>query len=318
MERDKFLEKVSGSLLGLAVGDALGMPANGLVPFEVNSRFQYIDGFYPGTSLPAGAHTGVTNSALLAAAALIGAASAAEVFSKYAHSMRPGSLDDDTKDAILKGMPSESLDGWFLSRLVPVGVAVAAKNLNQSDHIDLCKTMVGFSHKRKLAMLAGFVVSSVVMEMSTNAAELSATDLYDKEGSLLDRLVNMSERAERGFENEPEKLWQRLLYVRRGLQRGAKHAEIIGLNGNSANILESVPFSLFCFLNSPDSFDCVNRAASMGRAASLNASLTGAFVGAYLGSAPIREDLRDGVQNSGRIREAGKRLVDAVWVEKAV
>ena len=73
MDQKFLLDRYVGSLLGMAAGDAYGMPANNHSPYSVNCLFQYIDSFYPcnKTGRKAGSYSGVTQLALLEALSLI-------------------------------------------------------------------------------------------------------------------------------------------------------------------------------------------------------------------------------------------------------
>jgi len=64
------LARFQGCLVGLAVGDALGMPAEGLSPEEVARRFGRIDDLVDGW-LPAGSTTDDTAQALMLAESLV-------------------------------------------------------------------------------------------------------------------------------------------------------------------------------------------------------------------------------------------------------
>ena len=141
-------ERAYGALLGLALGDALGMPTQALDPALVRERYGLLDGFRPGppdnsisAGVPAGRVTDDTDQAVIVAELLVAgrgrvdpAALAERLLAWEARMRAAGSLDllgPSTRralDRLASGVsPLESGRGGTTNgaamRIAPVGIA---------------------------------------------------------------------------------------------------------------------------------------------------------------------------------------------------
>lgn len=318
MNDEALLDKFAGCLLGLAYGDAIGMPAEDLKPVQVWSRFQWIDGFFdcPRTSQKGGHYTAVTQLSMLQAMTIVtsgldgpenfaAAMKAAEAASKARWSRWKWGIAEN------KTGPSH-LQDILPARMVPLGLFFAAKPSPDTELLKACKKMAA-PNISKAAILGSFAVAWAVKELVRHKESLASLDeIYLADNSMVSRLVGMCRKIEDKIDPEiGNELWRRLDFARKKTDAGAKVEEFAGLNGNGWGHLESVPFSLFCFLRGPDDCKSVFSAANMGGASSLNAALVGALVGAHVGSGYIKETTPTAVEGAARIIEVSKRLLVA-------
>ena len=328
MDRQVILERMAGCLVGTAIGDALGAPANGLSPYAVSFRFQRIDGFYGSLGREPGQYGSVTCRAIATAASIAkDGRFSKETFAKaQVDFMRRNAAKwspDEGEQSLLHGdnsalLGTDTLDPAFLTRAIPIGMAFSKNENGDREMSDAVKVATNLTSSIKRASLCGFVVAKAVKEIIRNGHLLTKrSEAYDSGNSFLSRLQGICMNHESKWEQgeNADTLWKRLLSVRRFLQSDMSTEAFVGTHGNGNSCLEAVPFALFCFLREPDDFRSVNVAASMGGAASLNAAMVGAFVGACVGAPSIPERLKGSVEHMGQIATLAERLLSAV--EKA-
>jgi poly(ADP-ribose) glycohydrolase ARH3 len=91
---------------------------------------------------------------------------------------------------------------------------------------------------------------------------------------------------------------------------GSSADQVIAQLGTGIAAPESVPTALYAFLRSPQSFvTAVTYAVSLGGDTDTIAAMTGALVGAYLGEEAIPEVAREQVEGAARLREVADALL---------
>jgi len=317
MDQKTLTDKISGCLLGMAIGDAMGRPANGLSPYDVLRRYQVIDGFYsPDPSDKKGEKAGkygeLTRLGLILAGKLSAKGTDKDVIlaaHQEALPMLPASWVGPIS-AAQRDLQSDhglsSLDPDLVPKMIPLGAwAARVPVMSDEDLLRACKAVAWPTHSSRPAILMGWMVAKAIREVIRNGDALSdRADLYEGDKSLLARMVGFCQRVEAGFKSHEvldDRLSFRLEYVRMSLQAGKRTEELVGTFGNSRDVLEVVGFSLFCALKQPDDFQAICVAASKGGRASVNASLVGAICGAYVGTALFPKGMIEGVHNSARI-----------------
>lgn len=322
---DNISDKFAGALLGLAIGDAMGSPVNGMSPYQIYIKYQNIDGFYacPKTQRGPGKYSGVAQTALLAA----NAAAHPEFDSKRMGDTLLSKLDKldrewdmPTINALVKiregagydacGDPT-SVDGACLPRTTVAGLLGSKKGLTDGEVSNICRTIISISHRRKTTRLCAFIHALVIKELTGKLEDIEPPELFENDHSLVARLVKIATAAEASFgEEEPEgdRLWMRLNFLRKSLMKRMPLVEFAGITGNSGSCLDSLCISLYSFMRKPGEFACIGKSAELGGAAGLNAALTGAMLGAYKGTVALREDQQEGVDNASRIRNIAQEL----------
>jgi ADP-ribosyl-[dinitrogen reductase] hydrolase len=221
-------DRIAGTLLGTAVGDALGLPCEGMSAKRIARRFGRLDRYH-----------------------LIG---------------RTGYVSDDTEQSALvaqslakhPGDPERcarafrrSLVGWFWR--LPWGIGMAT--------IRSCfRTMLGFSRTGVRSAGNGSAMRAAVigalfhdqpqrrLEFGTAIATSTHTDDRSVQGALfVAELAAVGPNEARRIVTEPE-LGAALDLAVELANRNASTSEAAGLLQTSGYVVHSVPFALFCYL----------------------------------------------------------------------
>lgn len=283
MDKETLKDKFAGSILGLAIGDAMGVPVNGLSPFQVMTRFHApIDGFYPGNGQPAGKYSSE-------AAAALNLASAVE---------KAGRFDLNSLTEVSKKIPYSPSDGakTVFSRFVPISLYAAATGMEGQEFVNNCKQIGSSIGLQKKDLLAVFIFAETLRSVVRNSTELTKPyELYDSDNSLLSRLIQMTVKSEVKFGEDglEDRLSEKLVYVRRRLQTNTDLPEFFGVIGKFGGIAESLQSVLFGYMCAPDDFGTICRMVSMGHSASIHGAMVGSLVGATTGLALLPQDMKD-------------------------
>lgn len=279
-------ERTLGSILGLGIGDALGMPVTGLSAEQVRERFGSIDRYHPrafedGTELKAGEFSDETEIALCIMETytsangeldpeLIRARMQFLARGESRRWMSPatlGSLDDENEPW---HRSTASDDPEVALRGIPIGMIHAGPAIDEAALYRDIEIVVGLTHSSRAA------VDQAAMVALAEARVLSGRD---DQGTLLDSLIRMAPNDE---------LAQAL--------RDAKAGQI-DRSGNAA--LDVITSGLAAFAAAERFEDAVFSAATAGGAADSRAAFAGALAGAHFGAGGIPQTLIDELE--GRI-----------------
>ena len=296
-------ERAVGALIGLAVGDALGMPTQGLSRERITSTVGRVTGLLPAppdhpiaAGLPAGSVTDDTEQALLVADLLIegrGRVDPGRLAARLAdweQRMRErGSLDllgPSTRkavQAVLEGVPPElagttGTTNGAAMRIAPVGIATPSDDLPAL--VDRVEEACLVSHGTSVAIAGAAAVAAAVS---------AAVD-----GRPLHLAVALAIRAAR--EGVRRGTWvagadvgARIAWVLERAARGEPGStvpEIVALVGTSLATQESVPASFAMLALHPDDpWAACCEAAGLGGDTDTIAAMAGAIGGAVHGAA---------------------------------
>lgn len=315
------LDQMQGVLLGAAVGDALGLPREGLSP----ERALRIFGDRPlghkfffghGMTSDDAEHACITAQALLAAP---------NDERRFAQSL------------------AWRLRGWFAAMPAAVGWATLRA---------LLKSWIGFSPENSGVFSAGngpAMRAPVIGACLANQPEriaayirlstrMTHTDPRAEDGALAIALAT-AHGVRRGPHNvsrnelldeiqhriREKELHQALEQVREHLSRGSsmvEFAQALGFaKGVSGYMLHTVPAALFCWLSSPaDIQRCVEDVILLGGDADSTGAIVGALAGATAGASAIPEAWIAGITDWPRsitwMKTLGQRLAQAFDPEK--
>jgi len=321
MNPETLEDKFCGCLLGLACGDAMGMPTEGLSPYEVWLKYQKIDGFYGKGSKNAGSYTGVTQLALLECVTMIASngsinqkiSSEKLLDTKKRGKYRWRSPFDRglERSAEIQTRVAED-DAEFISRCLPFALLSSPNLPDEEGLLKACKEISSLSTIDRYAILSAFAITWVSKELIRNSSAMESLDeLCLSDNSMISRLIDICRQVECIIEKKEkiqDKLSIRLQQMRTKVDQDRSLEEFVGINGNSWRHIEAVPLSLFCFLKGSDDLDSVKNAATLGGASSFVAGMTGALVGCYSGLGFIPEDTRNSIEGQGSIMELSRRL----------
>ena len=153
MNKEFIVDRFAGCLLGLAVGDALGAPVDGMTYFQVmNTYHTPIDMFYPYGTFPAGKYTCETLSCMNIVAAISDAGGKLdETIAKAAHERIA------TRCLYDPSMGAKTL----LAKVVPIGLMTAAYGLEDQELVSNCKS-VALPGMKKRDVLATFLFAYAI------------------------------------------------------------------------------------------------------------------------------------------------------------
>lgn len=323
-----FMDRAKGALLGLAIGDALGAPFDGMAPYDIYQKFGTPDGYYDslGSKRTCGQYTANTQLALLIAACVATNTSKTPDWRNLfagAHVKAIGNArdwDETTKNATDRFARTQKLDdcgeasttGFFLPKAIPLGIWSAIKDVGDDGLVKGAASIASFSHKGMAQALALASIAMVVRDSLRR--NIGGKDklpnpyiLYQDEDSLFARVIQMCRKHET---DDQKSLAGRLDFARRKLQAQVSLKEFVGDNGNSCDVYEATPLSLFCFFKKYDDFGSISAAAARGGAASLNSCLVGGMVGSYAGTSFLadKKDMMDDLEESPRILALAEKL----------
>lgn len=309
--RDRF----RGALLGAAVGDLLGRPAQGLSPRDVAELYGRID---EGRLAPGAAAPDPEPPALLHLARVLvsrGRHDPKELAALYAGT--PGAAGSGgaefARNVLERGYP------WFEAgagaaesapavRIAPLALCRAGdfRRLKLEAGIDAAVT-----HPGPVAV-AGAIGQAAAIARVLHAPP-GSLDILGFGRALAPAIAGIEpDRAARPRANRPtSSLWRRVgTDLPALLLRRATPEEIAEALGNGPLAIEGIPFAWACFLLSPGGFAAaVLSAVNLGNDAQGTASIAGALCGAYAGASGIPEKLRAAVPWKRELESAADALL---------
>jgi poly(ADP-ribose) glycohydrolase ARH3 len=317
INKELIKSKFIGALLGTAVGDAMGMPVEGLSQSEITRRFGKIDKFIDGW-MPKGHYTDDTQLMIGVAESLIESKgfdgeNMAHKFLDNFEAYRgygPGTVrvlqgiiyGQRWDEAALHIYGGGSFGNGAAMRIAPVGVLLHSK---PEQMLDIAEGTSRITHTHPLG-IEGALLQAYAVGLATYSRRAHPCELDKLE--FIDQLLELAEE---------DYYLLKLKKIKEFISRGKKpsEAEAISVLGVSVKAHESVPMALYCFLNKCDSFrEAVSYAVNMGGDTDTLGAMTGALVGALHGRADIPDDLQDGLENDSKgkdyIINLGERLFE--------
>jgi poly(ADP-ribose) glycohydrolase ARH3 len=303
--------KFEGCLLGLAIGDALGMPFEGWRASSILSRLGHkVNDFLPCAErgLRAGQWTDDTKMALQLARSIIrskGRLDPADAARSYVAWFDSGDLRGigrTTAEAILrlkKGVPwnESGKTGEYAAgngtamRAAPVGL------LNCNNHRKLLEDSrldAIITHNNAEAVAGSRAVNFFI------ARGVCQPDTKEARRGLIDECIKFI---------GPCKVADRLKRAGKLLKEGLPAGTAIGALGAGGYVVETVASAVFCFLKTPDDFEATVTAAVMGGDdADTTGAVAGAISGAWNGAWGIPRRWIERVEDSAEIRSIAGRL----------
>ncbi len=292
-------DRYRGAMLGTAIGDALGRPAEGLSPRNIQAAFGELTDFQPWlgwTDGPTGTFTDDTEMALCIAQSIV-----------EQQGIDPDDLADRFRawGRIGRGMGSATRaacrrigDGfaWYEagSDSAGNGAAMRAAPIGLFDSIDMdalrtdAAVTAAITHNQATAVASTVVTAYTVAHLlHTPVGSFDADDLLIGIEAIM---VGIEDPAlpERRDPRSVVTLLQRIRDVFAIRDRSLE--EIFALTHNGAFVLESLPAALAAFLSSPEDPERIIIAAvNAGYDADTVGAIAGAFAGAYHGESGLPE-----------------------------
>jgi hypothetical protein len=180
MEENILTDKAPACLLGLAIGEGMGLPADSLTPYEVLSRFGKIAGFFQGPSPILGDYGRGTACAGRIASDIVVSNKIPDPF--------PLSPSQDVAERTRLAFPAAA----------PVVLFLRNAKVAEPDIAKACKGIASGLGMNGEEGLAVCVYAYMLGEAAANSAALATPyDTYESDNSLLSRVIKMSAEAEK-------------------------------------------------------------------------------------------------------------------------
>lgn len=304
------LDRFRGCLLGLAAGDALGMPVEGYTADEIKAKFGEVRDMMPAqeghfhAGLEAGQYTDDTLETLLLAESMIESSGfSAERFSiKLREWGSSWPLDESasrgaglaTKSSVEKMIAGSS---WKESgAMIPTcGSAMRAAPIGLVYRCDL-SLVSGYADLQSLPTHCGSAARAGSIAMA--AAIALCTNGFPKE-TVLHTACNLARKVDREFADRLA--WTESLI-------GLEPEKALAAIGNSPEVSETVPAAFYCFLKFKPEEGLIAAASGGGDTDSI-ASIAGSLFGASKGSSWIPERWLTCLESRDRVEKVSEELV---------
>jgi ADP-ribosylglycohydrolase len=335
-------DRIRGCLVGLAVGDALGMPVETMSPSAIRlaTNGHGVNGYLAPIQrriedtrgLPPGSWTDDTQLTLAVARSLVRANGfdlrdqADELVSEWrrttfgwggttAHSARElderRRLPDDPAPMPIK--PGDGCGNGVAMRISPLAVwCYAVRDLTETEPFLTWTMRLGLmTHGDPRASLAAIAIGTAVgAALHLPERRVPAENVRFAVYRLVDRFVRLAEERWANYRPSSELLSERLRVAERHLADPLLLRRAVG---TGCFALQSVPFAIGTFLRRPYSFRAaVLEAVNAGGDADTTASMVGAMCGATVGLGGIPENLVAGLHDANRILKAADELIEAI------
>jgi len=292
------IEKCRGAIVGFAIGDALGMPVEGLSMSEIRERYGIIEDFLPSPygDLKEGEWTDDTEQMLVLAYSILrNGYFNPEDFAnalKGIENVRLGPTSKEAIENLRKGIP------WTLSgvesdtcgsamRVLPIGL-VYSFSLELVERYALASSVV--THRGPA--IAGAVAIAVAAACIMNEMER-------------DEIVREVCGRVRKFD---EFLADKIMMAYH--LAGEDYELVAGIIGNTVSVYESVPFAFYCFFSSKHFEECALKAVNAGGDADSVAAMACGLMGCMRGIGDIPGRWRRRVKDYDILIATADRLHD--------
>lgn len=316
-------DDIFGSLLGTAVGDALGMPIEGLSHQNVRTYYKGIKEYRNDDErkdLSAGQWTDDTQMTFALVRALTEypaqpaewpGAVANEYLELRPEARRWGETTTTAVDRLADGVsPAESgsakrpTDGAAM-RAAPLGVWWAASEADRGEAFDACRQVLGVTHRHPAALAAGW--GQVV---AVRSALVSTVDTFDRD-DFWDRLIESTMWAESELDGGNA--------VSSRLDALGGHLDSFPLDlrdlcdGVGVRANEAWPFACAMFARRPHLLEnTLLSGINVGGDADTTGAMMGAILGALHGWSAVPTEWKDGLERCDELEAQAEAFSESV------
>ncbi|MEJ1242464.1 ADP-ribosylglycohydrolase family protein [Chryseolinea sp. T2] len=296
MARDKLLERISGCFLGLAVGDALGVPVEFRSRKDLDAR--PVDGMrgYGTWHQAPGTWSDDSSMTFCLAESLAGSYDLRDIANGFLRWYREGywaahyhvfDIGETTRHALSRikggedplfsgGLDVESNGNGSLMRIAPV--ALYSHGLNEADFFARIREVSGITHAHFRSVFSCYLFGTIVREILCNKSKSEAL------ASAAARVKEFAAVSE--FNRDELGRFERILSGR--LLQAERNS--INSDGYVVSTLEA---AIWSFLTTDNYKDAVLKAVNLGEDTDTTACVTGALAGLYYGEAAIPSQWRE-------------------------
>ncbi|MBO8181508.1 MAG: ADP-ribosylglycohydrolase family protein [Archaeoglobus sp.] len=290
-----------GCILGVAIGDALGMPTEGMGFDEIRRTYGFVEDLLPSPlgDLKAGEWTDDTEQMIILAESIVDRiyldpddfASKLVSWAENAFKIRSGQTTRQALRNLLRGVPwdkagVDSATCGAAMRVAPIGL-VYHFNLDLVERYAVISASV--THKNDSAFAGAVAVS---MAISTLISDFNEEEM-------------LAEVISRSGKYDPL-LSEKISYV--GEIRDAELEYAVEKLGNSIMVWDVVPMAFYCVLSSKNFSEAVKKGANAGGDTDSIAAIAGAISGAKFGVKEIPENWKKSVKDSSYLLKLADQL----------
>lgn len=287
------IDKVSGSILGFSIGEALGIPTIGMTPYTVFSRFNKTDSYFMADNGKQ-AEIGDESASLI-------------IFSR-------AEIENITIESLKENKKINSLITPY-AYIIPKALKVAIQQKSRHEIGTFCREIPGNSSIQD--SLCRFIFGNLIKEIFTGFENEGPFALYEGPNSFLTRMIQLAFDAEQKDPtfNYKTSIGERLLFTRNKLMKLDNTVPMfIGINGNTEELPVLLTNAIFLYMRAPDAFSTVIEAASVGGASSKLASMVGCLVGTTIGISKIPPEFRTDLCESVQLEALAIKFANACQV----
>ncbi len=332
------LDKVLGMLVGVAIGDALGLPVEALTRSEISTQFGSVRGyaspqsnrFLEGKMTSPGSCSDDTQLTLAVANGLASAGEGLNIKQVVEriieqHVIAFRKTADGWGDSTIRGVaavagatipapkwtsPGNTGKGNGICMKVGPLAPYAIRHGWESPQLaDCLEQLCSFTHPSSLAVASGLAQVQALMYCLTHHNEnFDATKfIADLEASCM--------VGERYFRHKDDEEGDRLSSRFASLHDASKWDDerlINEFGGGSSYVYNSLPFSHAIFLSNPFDINTLYRAVNIGGDTDSNASMVGALLGALNGTSFFSEELKGGLADQTGLGQSARQFCSAL------
>ncbi len=307
-------DRCAGCLLGLAIGDALGMPFEGMPAHRIRQQYGVVTDFLAGRELAAGQYTDDTKMMLCIAESIVerGRVDAEDIARRFVDWYDGGDLRGIGHTCLESILKLKSGVGWRQSgrqgnwaagngtamRIAPVGIFDCHDLQRLRD--DCWATSIS-THNNSEAVAGATAVAYAIARL--------LTEEIDPQRLLTDvvAFIGHSEVADK------------LQLARTLLSQHVPTGEALATLGTSGYVVETVASALYCFCRTPKDFvSTVSSAVMGGGDTDTTAAIAGAISGACNGVSNIPSHLVEAVEDSEMLQDLGRAICLSPGLAKGV
>jgi ADP-ribosylglycohydrolase len=317
-------DKIIGMFLGIAIGDALGMPVEKMTAEEISRKYGRITDYLATVdhpwhgNVPAGTWTDDTRLTLAVAESLIGrnGFDMDDIAQKHIEAFQSSARSDwggTTREAIqrlIQGVhwsesavtgPKRGFGNGVVMKIAPLGAYFASAEGSIFGMLEMIRNFTFMTHKTSIAMASAVVHSLAVADcLILNPKEFSGDQFVHESimrtGAVLDPTLPGDDLRKRLAKLE-------------GINKNTSLKEISDkFPGNPFSIDVSIPVSYAAFLKYPKSIEAIYDAVALGGDTDSNASIAGGLLGALNGTNVFPEHLIDGICDKETIIDVAERF----------
>jgi ADP-ribosylglycohydrolase len=300
---DRLKDQFRGSILGVAIGDALGMPSEGMKMDEIKKMFGYINEFFPSPTgdLGRGEWTDDTEQMIILSESIIDHiyldpedfSSKLVEWSERAFRLRTGPTTRQALYNLIKGAPWD--EAGVDSATCGASMRVSPIGLVYHFNFDLVEQYAAISASithRNSSAIGGAV--GVAIAIACILSDYRNEELLEEVILRVEKYDNLlSEKIRYSWEIKNESL---------------EYA--VDKLGNSIMTWDVVPMAFYSYFSSSDFSDAISKGANAGGDTDSISAISGALAGAKYGETKIPEKLKKEVKDSNYLVKIADLLYD--------